>query len=42
MTTTITGYKDGDKEVRGYESLVKGVLEIPGGERILENRIKDL
>lgn len=30
------GYKDGDKEVRGYESLVKELLErFPVGERIL-------
>lgn len=30
------GYKDGDKEVRGYESLVKELLEkFPIGERIL-------
>ena len=30
------GYKDGDKEVRGYESLVKELLEkFPVGERIM-------
>lgn len=37
------GYKDGDKEVRGYESLVKELLErFPVGERILgEQNQKD-
>lgn len=37
------GYKDGDKEVRGYESLVKELLEkFPIGERILgEQNQKD-
>ena len=37
------GYKDGDKEVRGYESLVKELLEkFPVGERIVgEQNQKD-
>ena len=37
------GYKDGDKEVRGYESLVKELLEMfPVGERIIgEQNQKD-
>jgi type I restriction enzyme R subunit len=37
------GYKDGDKEVRGYESLVKELLErFPVGERIIgEQNQKD-
>ncbi len=37
------GYKDGDKEVRGYESLVKELLEkFPVGERIMgEQNQKD-
>ena len=37
------GYKDGDKEIRGYESLVKELLErFPVGERILgEQNQKD-
>jgi type I restriction enzyme R subunit len=37
------GYKDGDKEVRGYESLVKELLEkFPIGERIMgEQNQKD-
>ncbi|MBP6869169.1 MAG: type I restriction endonuclease subunit R [Candidatus Pacebacteria bacterium] len=37
------GYKDGDKEIRGYESLVKELLEkFPTGERIVgEQNQKD-
>lgn len=42
-TDYYNGYKDGDKEVRGYESLVKELLEkFPIGERILgEQNQKD-
>jgi type I restriction enzyme R subunit len=42
-TDYYNGYKDGDKEVRGYESLVKELLEkFPIGERIMgEQNQKD-
>jgi type I restriction enzyme R subunit len=42
-TDYYNGYKDGDKEVRGYESLVKELLEkFPVGDRILgEQNQKD-